>query len=260
MKMVPYQTFVTALRLTGRVPDALYWDTADPYHYVRLIEDAASPLLLVGGGDYQSGTRDEGKAVFNELAAWARQRFPVAEAVASWSGQVLEPADAMAFIGRAETEARVWVVTGDSGQGLTHGAIAGLLLGDLVEGRDHPWAELYAPSRLTAGATGSYLKDALKVGKGFAGWLRPGDVGSEADIQPGQGAIVRHGAVPMAVYRDEDGALHRRSAVCTHAGCIVGWNSTATTWDCPCHGSRFAPTGEVIHGPAVKGLADPSSE
>ena len=255
MKMVPYRTFVTAMRVTGEIPDALYWDTADPYHYVRLADDdRGEPLLLVGGGDYQTGTRDGGERALRELAEWARARFPVGDVALEWSGQVLEPADAMAFIGESETESRVYTITGDSGQGLTHGVIGALLIGDLVQGRDNPWAGLYSPARITLSAAGEYARDAVRIGIRFADWLRPGEVGSEDEVPRGAGAILRHGAVPVAVFRDEDGTVHRRSAVCTHAGCIVHWNSTAGSWDCPCHGSRFSPRGDVLNGPAVKGL------
>lgn len=254
MKMVPYRTFVATLRLTGDVPDALYWDTADPYHYVRLAEDDRGPLLIVGGGDYQTGTRDEGEDRIAGLEAWARERFPVGDVAYRWSGQVLEPADAMAFIGEAETESRVWVVTGDSGQGITHGVIGALLIGDLVAGRDNPWRSLYAPTRITMSAAPQYAKDALKIGTRFVDWLLPGEVGSEDEVPPGHGAILRSGIAPVAVFRDDDGTVHRRSAVCTHLGCIVRWNSTARSWDCPCHGSRFSPRGEVENGPAVDDL------
>jgi nitrite reductase/ring-hydroxylating ferredoxin subunit len=258
MKMVPYRTFATSLRLTGDVPDALYWDTADPYHYIRLSEDEEGPLLIVGGGDYQSGTRDRGEERQKQLEQWARERFPVGDVAYAWSGQVLEPADSMAFIGRAETESRVYVVTGDSGQGITHGVIGALLIGDLVQGRDNPWEPLYSPLRVTPRAATEYARDAVRIGTGFAEWLSTGDVESAAEVERGQGAIVRDGLVPTAVFRDDDGAVHRLSAVCPHLGCIVQWNSTATEWDCPCHGSRFGPTGELLNGPATEGLEDAS--
>lgn len=256
MKMVPYRTFVSTLRLTGPVPDALFWDTADPYHYVRISEDEEGPLLLVGGGDYRTGTEDAGQERLRELAAWARERFPVGEVAYEWSGQVLEPADSLAFIGEAQTESRVYVVTGDSGQGMTHGVIGALLVGDLVLGRENPWTDLYAPTRISPAAAPEYAKDLAKVGIQFLDWLRPGEVGSEDEVLPGRGAVLRSGARLLAVYRDREGTVHRRSAVCTHAGCIVHWNSTLEGWECPCHGSRYSPEGEVVTGPAVEGLRD----
>jgi glycine/D-amino acid oxidase-like deaminating enzyme/nitrite reductase/ring-hydroxylating ferredoxin subunit len=255
MKMVPYRTFVIAFRLTGQVADALYWDTADPYHYIRLAEDDDGPLLLIGGGDYQTGTKDAGEESLRTVEAWARERFPVGDVAYAWSGQVLEPADAMAFIGEEQTESRVYVVTGDSGQGLTHGVIGALLLGDLVLGRKNPWEALYAPSRITLSAAPEYAKDMVNIGSRFLEWLVPGEVESEDEVPVGHGAILRAGLKRVAVYRYEAGAVHRRSAVCTHAGCVVHWNSTARGWECPCHGSRFSPTGEVVSGPAMDDLA-----
>lgn len=254
MKMVPYRTFVTALRPTAEIPDALYWDTDDPYHYVRLAEDGAGPLLLVGGGDHQTGTEDAGGSRLSALEAWARERFPVGDVVYEWSGQVLEPADSMAFIGKMKADDRVYVITGDSGQGLTHGVIGALLLGDLMAGRDNPWRDLYAPSRVSLSAATEYLKDAAKIGSRFVEWFLPGEVASEDEVPVGGGAIVTTGPKPVAVHRDADGNLHRLSAVCTHAGCIVHWNSTAPGWECPCHGSRYSPEGKVLSGPAVEDL------
>lgn len=257
MKMVPYRTFAVAFALRGDVHRALYWDTDDPYHYVRLVDGPDGVLLLVGGGDHQTGTRDEGEARHKELGAWTRERFPIGEAAYAWSGQVLEPADEMAFIGSAETAGSVYVCTGDSGQGITHGVIAALLIGDLIEGRDNPWKHLYSPLRVSPKAAAEYVGDAVKVGRRYLDWLLPAEVGSEDEVLPGHGALMRRGGVPVAVYRDEDGVVHERSAVCTHAGCIVHWNSLERSWDCPCHGSRYAPDGEVVNGPAKRPLAPP---
>jgi glycine/D-amino acid oxidase-like deaminating enzyme/nitrite reductase/ring-hydroxylating ferredoxin subunit len=254
MKMLPYRTFLVCLRLTGPVPDALFWDTADPYHYVRLADDEQGRVLMVGGGDYQTGSRDEGDARMDQVAQWARERFPVGEEVWRWSGQVLEPADAMAFIGRAQTGRNVYVATGDSGQGMTHGAIAALLIGDLILGRENPWAGLYAPTRVSAAAFSEYMADGLKIGRAYLDWLLPGEVADAGEVAPGQGAIMRRGLKPVAVFRDPEGQLHECSAVCTHAGCVVHWNSTARSWDCPCHGSRFDPYGHVLNGPATRAL------
>jgi Rieske Fe-S protein len=138
---------------------------------------------------------------------------------------------------------------------MTHGTIAGLLITDLLAGRDNPWAKLYDPGRVTLKSVRDFAKENLNVAaqyvKGYAG---RGDVGDEADIAPGTGAIVSRGLSKIAVYRDEQGRLHERSAVCTHLGCIVQWNPAERTWDCPCHGSRFACDGTVVTGPAVRDL------
>lgn len=256
MKMLPYRTFAVALRIeAGALATALYWDTEDPYHYVRLQPYEGGEVLIVGGGDYQTGTRDEGEEVFQDLERWARERFSgLADVVARWSGQVLEPADHLAFIGRDTGAQNVYIATGDSGQGMTHGVIAGMLINDLIAGRSSAWEDLYSPARIKLAAAREYLTDAAKVSVRYLDYVKPAEVSSPDEIAPGQGAVLRRGIKPVAVYRDMDGTLHERSAICTHAGCMVHWNSTESSWDCPCHGSRFNPYGIVLNGPAGREL------
>jgi glycine/D-amino acid oxidase-like deaminating enzyme/nitrite reductase/ring-hydroxylating ferredoxin subunit len=266
-KQAPYYTYVIGARLpAGAVSPALYWDTHDPYHYVRLQRmtnaelggDDADPvdLLIVGGEDHKTAQASDTEERFGALEHWMRERFPAARQVEfRWSGQVMESQDGLAFIGRNPMDANnVYVATGDSGMGMTHGTIAGMLICDLIRGYPNRWTELYDPSRIRAGAAGEFLKENLNVVAQYASWVTPGDVTSLDEITPTTGAIVREGISKVAVFRDEAGELHRRSAVCTHLGCIVGWNKAASTWDCPCHGSRFDAYGRVINGPASTDL------
>ena len=139
--------------------------------------------------------------------------------------------------------------------GMTHGTIAGVIITDLIAGRHNPWAALYDPSRVTLRAAGEYAKEAVNMAAQFKDWVTGGDVGSAEEIAKDSGAVIRHGVTKVAVYRDPTGLLHERSAVCPHLGCIVAWNAAEKTWDCPCHGSRFDKFGEVINGPANRGLA-----
>ena len=251
-KQAPYRTYAIAARLPlGTMEPALYWDTLDPYHYVRLERD----LLIVGGEDHKTGQADDGDRRFARLEAWTRERFPIGEVVNRWSGQVLEPVDGLAFIGRNPgDDDNVYVATGDSGHGLTHGTIAGLLISDLITGRRNPWADLYDPSRKSVRAVPEYARENVRSQVGYGGWVTGGEVDSIDEIPPGHGAIVRRGLAKLAIYRDDSGRIFERSAVCPHLGCIVGWNKTERTWDCPCHGSRFAPDGHVVNGPAMTGL------
>lgn len=259
-KQAPYRTYVIALRVPrGAVNKALFWDTPDPYHYVRLLSDEAAgngsngqtDLLIVGGEDHKTGQEDKVDR-FGRLLAWARERFPeVGETVYQWSGQVLEPVDGLAFIGRNPLDAdNVFIATGDSGNGMTHGTIAGILLTDLITGRDNQWAELYNPSRVKLLAAGDFLSENLNVAAQYVDLLRGGDVDTYQQIQPGAGAVVSHGLTKLAVYRDEQGQVHEYSAICPHLGCVVQWNRVEKSWDCPCHGSRFDPLGGVLNGPA----------
>jgi len=262
-KQAPYMTYVIGARVPrGSVVKALYWDTLDPYHYIRLQglnnggtiegEQRECDLLIVGGEDHKTGQADDTQERHARLETWARERFPMMERVEfTWAGQVMETVDGLAFIGRNPLDKdNVFVVTGDSGMGMTHGTIAGLLLTDLILGRENPWAKLYDPSRKTLKATGKFLKEAVNMAAQFTDWVTGGDVGSVDEIAKESGAVLRRGLTKVAIYRDEKGALHECSAVCPHLGCIVGWNPTEKTWDCPCHGSRFDKLGKVINGPA----------
>ncbi|MFN0052003.1 MAG: FAD-dependent oxidoreductase [Planctomycetales bacterium] len=270
-KQASYTSYVVAFGVPrGAVAKALYWDTLDPYHYVRLQalhtgdadgEQLGDPqteeLLIVGGEDHKTGQADDAEDRYARLEAWTRERFPVQGTVRSrWSGQVLETIDGLAFIGRNPIDAaNVFVVTGDSGMGMTHGTIAGILLTDLIVGRRNPWAKLYDPARKTLLAAGTFVKESLNIALQYGAWLTSGDVVSTQAILPGQGAIVRRGLLKVAAFRDEQGELHECSAICPHLGCIVEWNGNESTWDCPCHGSRFDKLGGVISGPANTDLA-----
>lgn len=258
-KQAPYMTYVIGVRVPrDSVPLMLLWDTSDPYHYVRLYQgvDAEHDLLIVGGEDHKTGQADDIEQRHPRLEQWTRERFPMMRDVTyRWAGQVMEPVDSLAFIGHNPLDKEnVFTVTGDSGNGMTHGTIAGMLLTDLILGRHNPWQSLYDPGRVTLRASGEFAKEAVNMAAQYADWVTGGDVSDTDQIEKHSGAVVRRGALKVAVYRDQTGALHERSAVCTHLGCIVQWNPVEKTWDCPCHGSRFDKFGEVINGPANAAL------
>jgi glycine/D-amino acid oxidase-like deaminating enzyme/nitrite reductase/ring-hydroxylating ferredoxin subunit len=260
-KQAPYLTYVIAMRIPrGVVQPGLYQDTADPYHYVRLQEgldgDPAHELLIVGGEDHKTGQADDEAQRPGRLEQWARARFPaLGRVVFTWSGQVMESIDGLAFIGRNPMDDdNVYLVTGDCGMGLTHGTIAGILLTDLIRGHENPWTQLYDPSRKSIRAIRRFTREALNMAAQYGDWLTAGDVAEVADIPRDSGGIVRRGLRKLAVFRDSTGVAHEYSAVCPHLGCIVHWNRSEATFDCPCHGSRFDKHGKVINGPANTGL------
>lgn len=259
-KQHAYRTYVVLLRVAREaVPLALLWDTLEPYHYVRRFADAAesdADVLIVGGEDHKTGQDDDEMRHFAALESWARMRFPVQDVVGQWSGQVLEPVDHVAFIGRNPGDRHVYIVTGDSGNGITHGAIAGMLVADLIQGVVNPWEALYDPRRRSLRALPTWLAENANVARQYADLVTPGEVAHLNEVPAGQGRIVRDGMHKLAVYRDDQGQVHLRSAVCPHLGCIVDWNAAERTWDCPCHGSRFATDGTVLNGPAVSPLAE----
>ena len=268
-KQAAYTTYaIGAIVPRGSVATALHWDTLDPFHYLRiqslspaagLTEQSGSgeqDVLIVGGEDHKTGQAEPQADPYARLESWARLRFPMIREVRfRWSGQVLETIDGLAFIGRNPLDQpNVFIATGDSGMGMTHGTLAGILLTDLILGRENPWARLYDPSRKTLQALGRFVQESLNVARQYGDWLTGGDVDSPAQIQPGAGAVIRRGLTKIAVYRDEQGALHERSAVCPHLGGMVHWNDAEKTWDCPCHGSRFDRLGGVLNGPANRDL------
>jgi glycine/D-amino acid oxidase-like deaminating enzyme/nitrite reductase/ring-hydroxylating ferredoxin subunit len=254
-KQAPYSTYALGLKVPARsVTPALYWDTMDPYHYVRLQHgsDAGEDVLVVGGEDHKTGQADDAAERFARLELWARFRWPAAGEVAyRWSGQVMETIDGLAFIGRNPgDDEHVYIATGDSGMGMTHGTIAGILLTDLIMGRENPWVELYDPRRKRVKALGAFAKENMNVAAQYLDWVTGGDVSSPEQVAPGAGAVIRRGLHKVAVYREPAGKLHEYSATCPHLGCVVHWNGGEKTWDCPCHGSRFDALGRVITGPA----------
>ena len=269
-KQAAYRTYVIGARVPrGSVPRALYWDTSDPYHYIRLQEvdsrlDSAQleDILIVGGEDHKTGQEDDAEVRFKCLEDWTRERFPMVKSIDfRWSGQVMEPVDYMGFIGKNPgTDEHIYIATGDSGNGMTHGTIAGILLTDLIQRRKNSWTELYDPARKKIRATPQFVRQNLNVAVQYRDWATGGEVDSLDQIEPGTGAIMRRGARKIAAYRDAQGNVHLHSAVCTHLYCIVDWNSAEKTWDCPCHGSRFDPYGKVVNGPAITPLGEVEAE
>jgi len=269
-KQSGYMTYVLGARVPrGSVTRALYWDTPDPYHYIRLqiVPEGSrnSDLLICGGEDHKVGQKDDANRRFAVLERWTRERFPMMKEIEfRWSGEVMEPIDGLAFIGKNPMDHdNVFIATGDSGNGMTHGTIAGVLLTDLIMQRKNEWADLYDPARVTLGAIKEFAKENLNVAGQYADLVTPGEIDSVKEIKNDSGAIIRHGLTKVAVYRDETGELHEMSAICRHLGCVVDWNSFEKTWDCPCHGSRYDAMGHVIMGPANSDLErhqNPDSE
>ena len=261
-KQLPDRTYVVAGRVPkDSVPDALVWDTLEAYHYVRIqpLSDTED-LLIVGGEDHKTGEEPEIEKRLDGLESWTRNRYPsFTGAQYRWSGQVLEPIDFMPFSGRNPGSKNIYIHTGDSGQGITNGVAGSLTIAPLILGEDSRWAPVLDPSRKSAtsvSSVGEFVRGQAGVMKNMAEHLGGGEVSSVDEIEPGEGALMRKGLHKLAVFKDESGTVIQRSAVCTHMGCVVHWNGFEKCWDCPCHGSQFAPDGQVLNGPAVKPLAE----
>ena len=256
-KMAPYRTYAMAFTIPrDALPDALYWDMADPYHYVRLNPGPGGHHYLIAGGeDHKSGEADDGDKRFKNIEEWIRKLVPeLGNEVHRWSGQVMTTLDHCGYIGRDPDDERLFIATGDSGQGITHGALAGMLIKNLIVSGTTPVGdglrsvsqdgERHRDLRQRERHRGEELRRVLVARRSRHG-------------RPARGRPRRN----PAGRPDAPGGLPRlgrrtacRSGVCTHLGCHVNWNSTEQCWDCPCHGSQFAPDGSVLNGPALSPL------
>lgn len=256
-KQTANRTYVIGINIPkDSVPHALYWDNEDPYHYIRLYKQQKNDVLIIGGEDHKTGQEDDPEHRFSNLIKWATERFPMAEHVEyKWSGQVLEPFDGLSFIGKdPENAEHVYIATGDSGMGITHASYAAILLDDMINGRENKWVELYDPKRITLKAAPEFIKEGFNTAIQYIDIITPPEYANEQEIPTGTGAILNFGKDKTAVFKDKDGKVYKFSALCPHLKCVVEWNKTENTWDCPCHGSRFEATGKVINGPALADL------
>ena len=240
----------------GTVPDALFWDTADPYQYLRIDpQDDADDLVIFGGEDHKTGQVSDTNACYKRLERALIDRIPNISLSHRWSGQVIETPDGLPYIGRFADHQ--YAATGFAGNGMTFGTLAGIVIADAIRGRTNPWAELFDPGRV---ALRRGLWDYIKENADYPYYLiRDRFAGAEGkslrSVKRGEGKVIEYRDSKVAAYRGPRGVLTLRSATCTHMGCIVAWNDAERTWDCPCHGSRFTPEGDVISGPAESPLS-----
>lgn len=250
-KLALYSSYAVAgSAAAGKVPDNLYWDTADPYNYLRVEPGPIQDLVILGGEDHKTGQTVETNARYERLERALTDRIPGIALSHRWSGQVIETPDGLPYIGRMTTHQ--YAATGFSGNGMTFGTLAAMTISDEILERRNPWMDLFHPGRkaLTHGVW-DYIKENVDYPYYM---IRDRLVGTEAralrSLKRGEGSVIERKGEKVAAYRDAQGRLTLRSATCTHMGCVVAWNKAEQTWDCPCHGSRFTPTGLVISGPA----------
>jgi len=254
-KLAPYTTYVIGAKLPpNTAPIATYWDTSQPYYYLRLDQGPQEDYAIFGGRDHKTGQVEQTGDIFIDLERILHRFLPTAQVDRRWTGQVIESHDGLPLIG--QTVDRQFVATGFSGNGITFGTLAGMMIRDAIVGHKNPWHDLFDAGRLqTRGGIWNYLtenidypyymiKDRLMESEN-----QPLD-----SLKPCQGSVLKLDGQRVAVYRDADGLAVKLSAICTHLGCIVHWNEAASSWDCPCHGSRFDVTGRVIAGPAESPL------
>lgn len=255
-ELEPLRSYVMAVKLRGQEPpDGLFFDTADPYNYTRLQPEEQGNLLIVGGKDHKTGHGDPDES-YRELEEYIRQRWSVESIESRWSAQFYEPPDGLPLIGTALTSSRIFVATGYSGTGMIFGTVGGMILADSALGREHDWAHIYRTSRVKPLAGGPRIaKLNLEVAADFVkDRLTLPKIEDVSEVPVGEGQVVHLSGERVAIYREESGKVHAVSPVCTHAFCIVHWNGAEKSWDCPCHGGRYSPDGQVLEGPPVKGL------
>ncbi|MGZ3862249.1 MAG: FAD-dependent oxidoreductase [Bacteroidia bacterium] len=270
LKQYAYRTYVIgALIKKQSLPHALWWDTGNfevnpdipPYHYVRICAFNDEYDLLISGGEdhpvantHKTDVPEEHR--YDSLEDWTRKHFNIGSVVYKWSGQVLEPMDGIAFIGRNPFDNdNVYIITGDSGNGMTHCTIGGMLISDLITGRENPWESIYKPSRFTLKRSKPFFKEV--VGALMANFKKEPeekDAQTISSIEKGEGKVIELKGEKYGIFKDEDDTLHIVSSACTHLKCTVKWNNSEKSWDCPCHGSRFTYDGKVINGPANEDL------
>ncbi len=242
-----YRSYAIAAKITGDFPEGLFSDAYEPYHYTRLHQSERGTFLIIGGEDHETTQHNEPARAFANLEEYAATKFGLRDIAYRWSGQIIVPADGLPFIGKSPGEQHVYVATGFAGTGITFGTVAGMLLSDLVRGVPNSWVELFSPNRvrpLTQESPATITRDRFSRG----------DVDAVREVPAGEGRLLRSGGKMVAVFRSQSGRVSACSAVCTHMGCYVRWNSSESSWDCPCHGSRFTPEGNVLNGPATRAL------
>lgn len=258
-KVAAYRTYAIASRITTDViPRGLFWDTADPYHYTRRHTSPGGEFLIIGGNDHKTGTEDETSDCYEDLIAYAGKKYGINSVEMRWSGQILEPVDGLPYIGLNSASKNTYIATGFSGQGMTFGTIAGAVLSDLVLGRENRYSKLFDATRIKPLASAvDYVTENVDFPKYLlSDRLSSWDVDGKmfGDVKPGEGMVLEVDGRKLATHRAKNGTLHCFSAVCPHLKCDVRWNDSERSWDCPCHGSRFKATGEVLNGPAMSGL------
>jgi glycine/D-amino acid oxidase-like deaminating enzyme/nitrite reductase/ring-hydroxylating ferredoxin subunit len=250
-KLYPHSSYVVGARIDEPVAPGSYNDTSSPYRYLRVHRDAEGAYAIFGGADHKTGTVTDTAERFGQVQAELLRLLPSARIEARWTGQVIETSDGLPFVG--ETAPHQYASTGYAGNGLTFGTLGALVMHDAVMGVDNPWRSLLDPNRkeLSAGVLATVVAQNLDYPFYFiADRLRRDRTSTVRSLKPGDAKVLTIGGKPVACHRTESGELLKVSAVCTHMGCLVRWNQSDRTWDCPCHGSRFTPEGLVLGGPA----------
>jgi glycine/D-amino acid oxidase-like deaminating enzyme/nitrite reductase/ring-hydroxylating ferredoxin subunit len=257
LRCAPYRSYAMAVKLAGTYPAELCYDMYDPYHYYRTQVIDGEPYFIVGGEDHKTGHEDNTAACFNRLEAHIRTHFNVESITHKWSSQYYEPADGLPYIGELPgARPNVYVATGYGGNGMVYSQVATILLSDLILTGASAYKELFDPNRIKpiAGFANFIRENADVVKNLVSGLVTRSQLDSLSELAHGEGKVVVFDKHKIAMYKDNDGNLHVLNPTCTHLKCSVAWNAAELSWDCPCHGARYAIDGDVLNGPASMDL------
>ncbi|UYQ94096.1 FAD-dependent oxidoreductase [Chitinophaga horti] len=261
-RCAPYRSYAIAVELEdeAQYPGGLAYDMYDPYHYFRTQEVDGQKYLIAGGEDHKTGHHENTETCFMLLEAYVRTHFAVKQVAYKWSSQYFEPTDGLPYIGLlpGANSDNIYVATGYGGNGMVYSHVAALTFAEMFIDKQSNLEKLFDPNRVKPVAGfASFVKESADVaGLLFSKLKPPPTLDTLADLAPGEARIVKYEGTKLAVYKHESGELFMTSAACTHIQCDVAWNSAEKSWDCPCHGSRFSYTGEMLTGPARKDLSD----
>lgn len=256
-KAHPTRSYAMAVRVRGDVPQGMYISVDSPTRTLRPVRYREALGLVLGGGGHHTGREEHTSDQYKDVEDWARSTFDVEAVDYRWSAQDYTTLDSVPYVGRSPRSARTFIATGFKKWGITNGTAAAMLLAETIGGRDNPWAEVFDATRIGgAQSVAKAVKANLEVGKDFVKDHvgRRLQAASVDDLSTGQAGVVKVEGRSVGAYRDSSGILHAVSITCTHMACTLRWNDAETTWDCPCHGSRFSTEGRVLEGPAVKDL------
>ena len=240
----------------GFVPGGVYKNAEKPDRSIRTHRSGGRYWGIAAGPHFKPGHPDEEQAGLRDIEAWLAAHFQAGPVEYRWVNEDYDPMDSAPYVGWSSAGGDGYLVaTGFAGWGISNGTAAAMILADLATGVENKWLLAFDATRVEALAGAKkFAKENLGVATHLVGGYLSRKPRDYAALEPGQAAIIKVEGENVAAFKDEEGKVHAVSAVCTHMGCLVGWNATDRTWDCPCHGSRFELSGEVIHGPATAPL------
>ncbi|ACU07507.1 probable oxidoreductase [Flavobacteriaceae bacterium 3519-10] len=253
----PYRSYALAAKI-NHAPTAMAQaaDLYDAYHYIRYHQSGDENFLIVGGFDHKTGHEDETEKPFDDLVYYTEENFQFEEIVSKWSAQFYVPVDGLPYIGKMPGESNIFVATGYNGNGMTWGTLAAEILSDVIDGKENELADIVAPGRIEVQASAKeFIKENADAVFHLIKDQFTADKKTELEeLKPGEGKVIEHDSQKVAAYRQENGELELVTAICPHMGCVVNFNNSEQTWDCPCHGSRFDTKGNLLTGPSLTGL------